>query len=290
MKLLITGVSGYIGSHLVNYLANLGGYEIYGISRNEILDQDINQLLLNIKIFQLDRDSLPDILKRVRPDVVIHLASCFLSQHSYKNIKEIIKSNVEFPTELLEAMNDVGVKKIINTGTSWQCFNSDTYNPVNLYAASKQAFEDILKYYINAEGFSAINLKLFDTYGGVDKRRKLISLLDDIARNNKQLDMSPGGQLLDLVHINDVCRAFKIAIDKLCELPSEYVVSYGVSNKDRVTLKELVSIYERVNNIKLNINFGTREYRNREVMVPCTNIQNLPDWEVVIPLSQGLKY
>lgn len=289
MKVLITGVSGYIGSHLAGFLSKYPELDVYGLSRTEILDDDIRMLIMDTKVFKLDEDSLHNILSSIRPDVVIHLASCFLTQHTYYDIKNLIQSNIEFPTELLEAMRGVGTKRIINAGTSWQHYNSECYDPVNLYAATKQAFEDILKYYVSAQDFSAINLKIFDTYGRLDKRKKLISLLDDLSINKKSLDMSPGEQLLDLVHIDDVCEAFRISLERVKELKSNEMLDFAITNENRLSLKDLVKLYEEVNSVKLNINFGAREYREREVMVPCVNLKKLPDWNVKVNLHSGLK-
>src|SRR4051812_1833664 len=96
---------------------------------------------------QFDRGSTERIvarLKACKPDVVFHLASLFVSDHRVQDVQNLVESNLLFGTQLLEAMAQAGVKRIINTGTSWQC-----PHPFNLYAATKQAFESILGYYVS---------------------------------------------------------------------------------------------------------------------------------------------
>ena len=67
-------------------------------------------------------------------------------------------------------MKEVGVKILVNTGTSWQHYENKDYSPVNLYAATKQSFEAILQYYVEVASLKAITLKLFETYGLDDPR------------------------------------------------------------------------------------------------------------------------
>ena len=69
-----------------------------------------------------------------------------------------MSSNITFGTQLVEAMVANGCYQFVNTGTSWQHYENDEYNPVNLYAATKQAFEDILRYYVETSALRVITL------------------------------------------------------------------------------------------------------------------------------------
>jgi nucleoside-diphosphate-sugar epimerase len=139
----------------------------------------LEPLLSSITVHEFDGASstMDEIVKRSNPDVVFHLASLFLSQHRPENVEPLIQSNLLFSTQLVEAMVNNGCKLLVNTGTSWQHFEDAHYSPVNLYAATKQAFEVILDYYVEAKGLALISLALFDTYGPGDPRPKLFSLL-----------------------------------------------------------------------------------------------------------------
>lgn len=287
MKVLITGVSGYIGSNLANYLNN-NGFEVFGLIRSEIIDEDKIKLLSGVKLENFDEKNLCALVKDINPDIVIHIASLTSVTHDYSTIENLLRSNIEFPTKLLEAMEVAGVKKFINTGTTWQNYNSAHYEPVNLYAATKQAFEDILKYYVCAKDFCSITLKLFDTYGPNDTRKKLIPLLDRLAETNESLDMSEGSQEIELVHINDICSAYNAAIAELQKERSGHSRVYTVDTGSRMTLRKLVKLYEKVNNVTLNINWGVRPQREREIMHLCTNLKVLPNWSPTVSLDKGL--
>lgn len=287
MKILLTGVTGFVGSHLSQYLC-AKGFSVYGLIRKPIEDENLASRLCNIQLRIFTEDNLTDIISDINPDLVIHLASLYLTVHNYERIESLIQSNITFPTKLLEAMSANNVTKIINTGTSWQHYKSAQYDPVNLYAATKQAFEDIIKFYVSAKKFSGITLKLFDTYGPDDTRGKLISLLDNLSVSKEFLSMSPGEQVVEVTHIDDVCSAYMTAIDQIMIMKAGESRAYGVDSNSRLKLKDLVSEYERANGVKLNIKWGERPYREREVMQPCVNLTNIPGWEPVIQLIHGL--
>ena len=159
---------------------------------------------------------------------------------------------------------------------------------MNLYAATKQAFEDILQYYIEANALSVITLKLFDTYGPNDPRPKLFHILKKIANDNLSLAMSPGEQLIDLVHVYDVVNAFVIAGEHLESPAVNGHEIYAVSSGVQIKLKDLVKIYANIHGKELAINWGGREYRNREVMRPWSNGKLLPGWKISIELEEGI--
>lgn len=285
---MLTGVSGFVGSHLAQYL-NERGFSVYGLIRKPIQNVELASRLSNIDLRVFTDADLTDIVADIKPDLVIHLASLYLTVHNFDQIDSLIQSNITFPTKLLEAMTANNVTKLINTGTSWQHYNSAQYDPVNLYAASKQAFEDIIKYYISIKKISCITLKLFDTYGPNDNRGKLISLLDKLSMSKEALAMSPGEQFIEITHIEDVCSAYLAAISLIDTMDLGICNSYGVFSNNFIRLKELVSEYERANNTTLNIKWGEREYREREVMNPCDNLKRIPGWEPKVQLCTGLK-
>ena len=98
------------------------------------------------------------------------------------------------------------------------------------------AFETLLEYYIKAEGFTGITLKLFDTYGETDTRPKLINFLNKFADEETELNMSPGEQMLNLVHIDDVCSAFEVAFNLLENNTNRHSI-YAIANKESYKLK-----------------------------------------------------
>ncbi|PSU63853.1 NAD-dependent epimerase/dehydratase family protein, partial [Photobacterium phosphoreum] len=259
MRILLTGATGFIGDNFIR--CNNKKYEI------SVLVRDSTKIKsTDVKVFEFD-GSLESIVKSLDGvDIVIHLATYYVAEHESEDVYKLINSNVMFGSLLLEAMNILEIKKIINIGTTWQKFNSEDFRYANLYAATKQAFQEIISWYSDAKNFKVINLHLNDTYGEDDKRKKIIQLLIESAFLEKPLDMSLGEQQFETCYISDVIRAIDNCVQDL-ELSNEIKnETYSLLTGDYLTLKELVSEVESVINKKINVNWGEREYREREVM------------------------
>ena len=263
---LVTGASGFVGGHLARRLLR-EGWQVHILSRAGSRLPEAPEFLNVINhVHDGSTINMVTCLAQIKPDVVFHLASLFLSQHETKDIEPLIQSNVLFGNQLLEAMRVNAITRLINTGTSWQHYNNEDYNPVCLYAATKQAFEAILEFYVQAGGIKAITLKLFDTYGPDDPRPKLFHLLNKAAASGEPLNMSPGEQLIDLVHIDDVVEAYLIAALRLLAGKVSRHEKYAVSSGNPIPLKELVQTYASVSGRDILVNWGSRPYRFREVM------------------------
>ncbi|MBI4386849.1 MAG: NAD(P)-dependent oxidoreductase [Elusimicrobia bacterium] len=282
---LITGATGFIGRHLARRLLQ-DGWRVEAVVRP---GSDPDRLPKGTAIHRHDKTTqgLIDILGAARPGVVFHLASLFRGEHAPADIEPLVQSNVLFGLQLLEAMAAHGVSLLVNAGTSWQHYHDEPYRPVNLYAATKQAFEDILLYYADAKNIRAITLKLFDTYGPEDARPKLFSSL--ARARTDSVAMSPGRQKIDLVYIDDVVDAFMLAARRLLAGKARKPESYAVSSGKPIELRKLVELYQKVTARPLRIKWGGRPYRDREVFFPWKKGRRLPGWRPKVGLADGIQ-
>lgn len=268
MKILITGATGFVGRNL--YAGLLKEHELYVLTRES---SDSTVLTPEHEyVFTGDIQHLENYLRSERIDGIIHLATKYVADHSNDQIKDMILSNIYLGTAVLDAASKAGVKWFLNVGTIWQNYNSpdysDEYNPVNLYAATKQAFMTIAKFYTETTGIRFCTLKLCDTYGPNDSRKKIIDLFSRIAASGETLAMSPGEQLIDIVHIDNVVKEFVKLIEILSDPTKEYREEYVVTSGRQISLRTLANEYEINNGVSLNIEWGGRPYRKREVMKP----------------------
>lgn len=274
---LVTGATGFIGGKLAQRLAG-DGWSVHAILRG---DSDESTLPPETVIHRFggQMERLAEIVNSVMPDTVFHLASLYLATHRSEQIDSLVQSNITFPTQLAEAMIAAGCRKLVNTGTAWQNFGGDQYNPVNLYAATKQSCTDILKYYHEAHGLSVVTLKLFDTFGAGDMRRKLVQILVDAAATGETFDMSPGEQVVDMTHVDDVIEAFVIAADRLAGAEQPVDETYFLSG-ERLKVRELVALVSDQLARPVNARLGGFPYRQREVMMPVAvpDGAQLPGW------------
>ena len=287
---LVTGATGYIGSELANHLSR-HGWVVNAIVRpksdRSLLERQSEYSRFVTHLYDGTSKSLVTAVEKSQPDVVFHLASAVLSEQDTDNIDLMLDANIRFGVHLAQAMSSMGVTKLVNTGTFWQHYNGKPYDPVNLYAATKQALEALLQFYVNAHGFSVINLKLYDIYGDNDPRPKLLNLLKKTFHEGKPLAMSPGEQQVDLVHVHDVVTAYELAADRLISGKVDGMESYAVSSSQPVTLKALLELIEEVTGKTLPVQLGERPYRDREVMEPWVG-ESLPKWKPEISLKQGV--
>ena len=149
-RILITGGTGFVGSHLTNTLIR-ENYSCHLITRDEkalILAKLSSHSGFSYSIFDGTYNSIQRAFQNFKPNLVIHLASTSIKEHKPTDITRTIAANITFGNYLLEAMVEVGCFKIINAGTYWQYKDKKYDYPVNLYAATKNAFEQIIRFYV----------------------------------------------------------------------------------------------------------------------------------------------
>lgn len=289
MKILITGATGFIGRHLTKKLLEKNN-SLYAVVRKtakrNVLDSRIKTI-----VFDGDLNRLISVMEKEKFDGVIHLASLFLATHKTEDVVNLINSNVLFSTLMLEATVKSNIPWFINTGTFTQHYKNKKYSPVNLYSATKQAFEDIARYYIETTKLNFVTIKLFDTFGPNDTRPKVFSLWSKIADTGESLEMSPGEQILDVNYVENVADGY-VKMTELFLSDNEKKFkgkAFSLSSGERYTLKKLSKIFEQATGKKLNINWGKKPYRPREVMVPWEKGENVPGWKPKISLKQAIR-
>ena len=283
---LVTGATGFIGGRLVRRLVD-DGWRVVVLARGT---SDTDALPPDVEVIRTGRDpdALRDAIAAAAPDIVYHLASLYLADHQPDEVEPLIGSNILFLAELAEAMTRAGCSRLVNAGTAWQHAGTDADRPVNLYAATKRAAEEILRYYQEARALSVVTLTLFDSYGPGDTRRKLVQLLVGAALGIQRLDMSPGEQRVDLTHVDDITAAFVIAGERLLRRDGQVNERFFVGG-DRLTVRDLVARVAAALDRPLAVAFGGKPYRPREVMEPVAATPLLPGWRQTVGLDDGIR-
>lgn len=297
---IVTGATGYIGGHLVRALLS-GKHEVYAVLR---MHSDLSVLpdeICKNEHFHVYRyaeyGSLLGIFREITAQkeyfILFHLAANVISgDHSHGEIPSLISSNLTFGTVLIDAAVRTGVHNVVFTGTYWQYTGGSEYHPLNLYAATKKAFEDILQYYEDAEDLHVMTLLLYDTYGpavGLKKRTKLLDYLRDHAAENITIALSPGKQRLNYVYIDDVVAAYLRAGNLLASGSYNLCGEYAVRGMETLSLRKIVEMFLSLSNAQVRIQWGGRPYRRREAMIPCESIPLLPGWKPRVMLEDGLR-
>jgi len=263
VRLVITGATGFIGTHLIPVLS-ASGHEIAILTRSSVGTRPFASVG-PIHAYKLDTYAgILQAIEDFQPDAVIHLATLYLNNHQPEDIPSMIQSNLTFGTQVLEAMSSCGIGRFLNFGTRWQHLHQEKEHAANLYAATKNAFQDILSYYQHQYGISFTTLELCDTFGKGDPRKKIVELMVQACVGRSELALSPGEQVLDLISIDDLTAYIAEGLEKDDFFHNEVIALSG----EQVRLRDLGTIVETLFNVSGYLKWGERQYRENEVMSP----------------------
>ncbi|MCG3683481.1 NAD-dependent epimerase/dehydratase family protein [Aliarcobacter butzleri] len=285
MKILVTGATGFVGKYLIQKLKNFDiRIIVRNINTNYPKDTQIVYSEEHLDLFEKN-------VKSYNPNIVIHLASYLTSSDDISSIRNIIDSNILFPSILLESLKSTDLELFINTGSSAEYYYNDGIeNPAYFYSASKIAIKPIIKYFKNIQGFKTINIIPYTIYGGKSKSKKVIDFIIESIDNKFPLDMTNGEQILDFIHIDDVVDFYIHCINNINLLKDEE--NYFIGTGKGTSIKELSNIIENLTNRKTNINWGAKKYRTLDIMraiAPIYKLERELNWKPKISLENGLK-
>jgi len=248
MKVLITGITGFVGSHMADYLLkNVSDVEIFGMRRWRSRFDNVSHLyqLDNVTFLEgdlSDRSSINLILREIRPDIIYHFAAQSFPESSFKTPVSTLNTNVIGTTNLFEELRLIkeedNLDPIIISVSSSEVYGNPEpdevpikeTNPIraaNPYSISKVGHDLMSQYYYEAFDLKVIITRMFSHEG---KRRgkifALSSFAHQIVQNEKGLsDYGIKHGNLDSVrtynHIDDAVHAYWLAVDK-CDYGEVY--------------------------------------------------------------------
>ena len=284
-RALVTGGTGYIGRALLRRLAESG------VDTTAIVRPTSDRRLAAPARVIVDTGDVAYLAAGVQesePDVIFHLAAHTAVANALSSVDPLVTSNILFGTRLLEAASGRGRIRFVNTASYWQhADGSPQYAPNTLYAATKQAFQDILTFYVNRRDVAALTLRLSDVYGPNDPRRKLLPQLVDAQAKGQVLKLSPGHQRIDLVHVDDVVSALIFAAELLARKPELSGNAYSVASGRLRSIREVVACVERVSGKPVAVEWGGIPFRPGEVMHPYLG-DPLPGWHPSVDFDDAL--
>lgn len=283
MKILVTGGTGYIGSHTAVELLN-SGYEIviidnFSNSKSDVLDKI--KLITNkdFKFYEGDvcnKDLLRKIFSENKIDAVIHFAGYKAVGESVKKPIMYYRNNIDSTLSLIEIMNEFNCKKIVFSSSATVYGNPTTLpikedfplSTTNPYGSTKLMIENILRdLYISDNDWSIALLRYFNPIGAhisglIGENPKGIpnNLMPYIVKvANKELDElsifgndynTPDGTgVRDYIHVVDLAKGHIKAIEKI--LKDKGIDAYNLGTGIGYSVLDLVTTFERVNNIKV---------------------------------------
>ena len=284
-KLLITGSSGFVGNlFLKNALKN--GYNVIDVLREKNKkNEDLNQLRKVYptsykSIFYKKYEDINKKLKNKKFDSFINFATLYKNSHSNNEIQSFIDSNIVFPSIILDTIV-VKVKKIINLGTMMQHIDGKNYIPQNFYASTKSAFEMICTYFIKKnKHIKFYNLKFYESFSELDKRKKLIPTLHKNFKKNKTTKIITKNLQLNVIHTNDLIESIYLLLKRNIKSGN-----YCLKNNKNIKINQLIRSINSKSPNSLKVKFLS----NRSIKPSKSFLKTLPKWKADISIQKKIE-
>lgn len=298
-KVLITGINGFVGSHLAHTLAQYGA-NVEGTSRNPRETNYLNAFFEKnkIQVHQMDLRSHEEV-KRVlsQPfDLIFHLASQSDTWNSIHIPRETFETNVNGTLHLLEVLRQQKKAPPIIIAGSVRAFeqpdgSSVEMAPLHPYDASKLCMQVMALSYFNAykiRGAIAQNTNVFGP-NDLNFRRLIPCILKDVCTQKKALLKGDGSIRRDFLYVKD-------AVDGLLVL-AERVDSHDVNGKcftfasgDVHTIQDVARVVEKVFPEKVSISFDGKHFEDRDLSkLDLKETQRVLGWVPHFTLENGLR-
>lgn len=275
-RILVTGSSGFIGQKLVSVFQN-NGYEI------AVLLHSSSSVSKNVQEITIQNQTWEKEVLDFAPQFVFHLAGRSNYPNSYAEKEELWEANVRFGNKLVDVILKIPNVTFVNFNTSLAYKGSELF-PYTYYALTKSCFYQTLAFFASQNKLSVFNLVLFNVYGKGDTTKRALNYIIDSLGQKEVVAMSPGEQLLDFVHVDDVVR---LCLQLLDEKPTDNLEDIFVGTGTGTTLKETAQLLEILSNKKTAIDFGGIPYRMEEKMENIAPIAKNRFWKATIAIADG---
>lgn len=284
---LVTGATGFLGSHLVKKLVQ-EGHTVLLLKRSFSDTTRIKEILSKVICYDIDQCELFKPFQEFRPiDVIIHAATCY--GRNNQPLSTLIEANVMFPLRLLDLASEFNSPSFINTDTY---FNTDkiVYQYLNGYSLSKKHFGEWGRQFAESKKNRFINAKLHHSFGANDHDSKFTTyIIKSCLKNSKRLELTPGEQKRDFIHIDDVVSAYLVLLDKATE-EAEWYQNYDLGYGKAISIREFVETVHSITQSKTILKFGALPYREGEMMYTQADIQPITElgWKPEANLEKRL--
>ncbi len=274
--ILLTGSRGVIGKQLYAALIE-NKYRVVGTKRaNQIPIKGNNEIVLSPWSKNLVCD--------YEPDLIIHLAGYYGVENNPVEIQRTFDSNVGLATSLAQKIAERKIPTIAIGSFSEKYPGTEG---LSYYAESKIAGKNILREATDQSGVPFKYLYLYDTYSYDTSRHKFIDLLLNYQIGDAPIKASPGFQVQDLVLIDDIISSILKLIINL-QLESHMHSEYQIRTGKEHTLIEIAEIVQNIKGFKVDIRWGSFEYRPRAAFRLWDCAETLNGIENSTTLSDGI--
>jgi nucleoside-diphosphate-sugar epimerase len=296
-RVLVTGATGFIGSHMARRLVTEGADVSVFIraSSDPCLLADVLDRVTVHEADICDEEGVSAAMSQIHPEVIFHLAAIGMSE-PFVSPPVAVRVNVQGTLHLLEAARQCGVRRFVHSGTAYEygdtanddATNKEVLDPVNTYAASKAAARAFVRLYSRVYGLSTVNMRLFAVYGPGQPPKTLISSAVCAALEGRDFPVTPGEQMRDFVFVGDVVESYLRA----AVTPGIEGVSIDLGTGQACRIRDVVTrLFEMAGSHGRPL-IGELPYRPSETMKQVADpraARELLGWRATTSLEDGLR-
>lgn len=295
-RVLVTGITGFIGSHLAERLVAEGA-RVSAIGRKPATELRALGIVEEIDYYSASRwtrETLEPIVRSVRPEIVFHLAAAGVTE-PYLDAEVAVQFNVGATLALLQSVSPGEYERFVYVGTCYEYGHTTPpisedvpLDPVNIYAASKAAASLFCQMYHRSYGWPIIIVRPFAAYGPRQSARALIPQVIDHALRGQDFEMTPGEQGRDWIYVSDLVEGLVLAA------VAERAVGQTINlcTGEEHSVREVVSQVLALMGNPVRAVPGARPYRPGEVwhlVGDNRKAKELLHWEPRVSLEEGLR-
>ena len=304
MKALITGISGFVGSHLAEYLLAHTDWQVAGTVYGPY--QNIQGLCHRLELYPAELSRLPVVefvLDQARPDVIFHLAALAVTGQSWRDPAMTLQINVGMQANVLQAIVNLGLScRVIVTGSSEEygaALASDgpvdeetPFRPLNPYAVSKVAQDMLGLQYHLSHGLDTVRVRPFNHIG---PRQGLGFVVPDLASQVAQVEAGLQAPVLrvgnleaqrDFTDVRDVVRAYH-----LLAIKGRSGEVYNVGSGRAYAIQEILDRFLAKSMVPIRVEPDTDRLRPSDIpKVVCDygRLRACTGWQPTIAFEQSL--
>ncbi len=307
-KIIITGVTGFAGSHLAEYIINNKLGEIHGTFRGKSTDlANINHIKSNLNLVKCDITDyfvVKQTIKDINPDYIFHLAAQSFVPESWKSPKETLETNIMGALNIYEAVREVNPEIKVQIASSSEIYGmvaedelpiteTNQLRPLSPYGVSKAAM-DLLGYqYHESYGLQIVRTRAFNHTG---PRRGDVFVASNWAKQVAEIEKGTQEPVLsvgsltskrDFSDVRDVVRAYWLSLEKC--VPGE---AYNICSGKTVTMQALLDMILSLTDKKIQIKEDPKRMRPSDVKVLLGDygkFNRQTGWKPEIPLEKTIK-
>lgn len=307
MKVLITGITGFVGSHLADFLLMRDDVEVFGIKRWRSRAENIEHLIGKVDLLEcdiLDASAVRTVINSVKPDKIFHLAAQTFVPPSWTAPSVTITTNIIGTLNILEAVRHAGINPWIHVACSSEEYGKVEFDeipiketnplrPLSPYSVSKIG-QDMLSYqYFMSYGLNIIRTRAFNHTGPRQSNMFVCSdfakQIADIENGLKEPIMRVGNleSKRDFLDVRDVVRGYWLLLQK--GKPGEV---YNLCSGRAVTIQEILNILLNLSKVKIDVEQDPKRMRPSDVPLilgDSSKILREVGWKAEIPLEQTLE-